>query len=54
MATPRQPNAKRGRPQQDFFADPYRFNVAIAVALMRLGKSENGAYGMVSAVVLGR
>ena len=52
--TAKKPDSKRGRPPQDFFADPYRFNIAISVALMQLGKSENSAFANVSAVVLGR
>jgi hypothetical protein len=54
MVTPRQPNERRGRPPQDFWTDPHRYNIAIACALMQLGKSENGAFGSVSALVLGR
>jgi hypothetical protein len=54
MATPRKPGAKRGRPSKDFWIDPHRYSIAIALALQQLGISENGAFGLVSALVLGR
>jgi hypothetical protein len=54
MATPRKSGAHRGRPAKHFFSDPHRYGLAIALALQQLDVSENGAFGLVSALVLGR
>jgi hypothetical protein len=54
VATRRKPGARRGRPAKDFFADPHRYAIAIALALRRLPMSENAAFGLVAAMVLGR
>jgi hypothetical protein len=52
--TARKPGATRGRPPQDFARDPHRYAIAIALALMQLGLSENAAFGLVASLVLGR
>jgi hypothetical protein len=54
MATPRKPGARRGRPAKQFFSDPHRYGLAIALALRQLGVSENAAFALVATVVLGR
>jgi hypothetical protein len=54
MATPRKPDAQRGRPPQDLARDPHRYTIAIALGLMQLDLSENAAFGLVAALVLGR
>src|SRR5229473_2935306 len=54
MVTPRKPGAKRGRPPKDFGLDPHRYSLAIALALQQFGISENIAFGLVAALVLGR
>jgi hypothetical protein len=52
--TKRKPGAKRGRPSKDFWSDPDRAPVAIAMALRMIGASENAAYLVVSVHILGR
>jgi hypothetical protein len=54
MATAKKHSALRGRPPQDFARDPRRYAIAIALGLERLGLSENAAFGLVAALVLGR
>jgi hypothetical protein len=54
MATPRQLNATRGRPPQDFFADPHRYAIAIALGLQQLGQSERRSFDLVAALLLGK
>jgi hypothetical protein len=54
MATPRKSGAQRGRPAKQFFSDPHRYGLAIALALRQLGVSENAAFALVATVVLGR
>lgn len=52
--TGRKPGAKRGRPSKDFWHDPHRYSLAIALALQQFGISENIAFALVAALVLGR
>jgi hypothetical protein len=54
MATAKKPGAQRGRPPLDFAHDPHRYEIAIALGLQQLGLSENAAFGLVAALVLGR
>jgi hypothetical protein len=54
MATPRQPNAKRGRPRIDFLHDSDAPAIAVATALQLIGTPEKNAYLIVSVVALGR
>jgi hypothetical protein len=56
MATPRKPNAKRGRPPKGFSTDPDRHAVAIAMALQMIddNTSEKAAFVVVSVHALGR
>ena len=52
MVTPT--GKSRGRPAKNFFSDPHRYNLAIALGLQRLGLSENTAFALMGAMVLGR
>jgi hypothetical protein len=54
MATPRKPDATRGRRPKDFERDPHRYPIAIALGLQQLGPSENAAFGVVASLVIGR
>jgi hypothetical protein len=54
MVTPRKPGARRGRPPQDFWTDPHRYAIAIALGLQQLGQSERRSYDLVAALLLGK
>jgi hypothetical protein len=57
MVTPRQPNAKPGRPPPDFsrFArDPHRYPISLALGLQQFGLSERRSFDMVAAKLLGK
>src|SRR5258706_9129823 len=55
MATPKKPNARRGRPSKDFWIDQDRIAIAIAMALPMIGgTSERAAYMVVAVHALGR
>jgi hypothetical protein len=54
MATPRQRNARRGRPRKDFLHDSDAPAIAVATALQLIGTSEKNAYLIVSVIALGR
>jgi hypothetical protein len=54
MATPRKPNAKRGRPSKDFWIDPHRYAIAIAFALRQLNISEQQSCVLVATFLLGK
>lgn len=54
MATPRKPDAQRGRPRKDFLHDSDAPAIAIAMALQLIGTSEKNAYLIVSVIALGR
>jgi hypothetical protein len=54
MATPKKPGAQRGRPPQDFWTDPHRYAIAIALGLQQIGLSERRSFNLVAALLLGK